>query len=75
MIDAPPRPDAVPTSRVLVELHPGDSLDFVGHSINVQVIAKSGRAARLCITAPRNMKIARTASDTSMAGSLTETRG
>lgn len=78
MIVAAPPPEQ-PTSRVLVDLHPGDTIDFVGAQIiSVQVVAKSGRAARLCIVAPRDVKIERSgarASDTSMAGFPSDSRG
>ena len=46
-------------SRVLVDMQPGDSLTFTEAGITVRVIAKSGRSARLCVVAPRAMKIER----------------
>lgn len=58
-------------SRVLFDLRPGEALVFNGAGITVRVIGKSGRSARLCIVAPRAMKICReqtNAADTSMAG-------
>lgn len=44
-------------SRVLMDLRPGERLSFAGEGIEVEVIAKSGRQARLCVTAPRRIKI------------------
>lgn len=58
-------------SRMLVDLAPGEALDFKGAGIRLEVIGKSGRCARLRITAPRSLKIEReplAGVDTSMAG-------
>lgn len=58
-------------SRVLVDLQPGEALCFAEAGITVRVIAKSGRSTKLCVVAPRSLKIERQqvrALDTSMAG-------
>jgi sRNA-binding carbon storage regulator CsrA len=45
--------------RVYMDLQPGDSLSFGQTGVTVEVVAKSGRAARLCITLPREVRIER----------------
>lgn len=65
--DAPALGD---TSRVLVDLQPGERMTFAGAGITLALVQKSGRSARLCIIAPRSMKIDRErvpGADTSMA--------
>jgi sRNA-binding carbon storage regulator CsrA len=68
VLKAPPHvPDV---SRVLMDLQPGESLTFPGSGITVSVVGKSGRSARLCIVAPRSVKIdrQRLQHDTSIVG-------
>lgn len=62
---------AADSSRVVMDLAPGENLAFLGLGIRVEFIAKSGRHARLCVIAPKSVQIDRqtaSAPDTSMAG-------
>lgn len=49
----------VPQSRLVVDLQVGERLVFSDQSIEVQVVHKTGRAARLCITIPRHVRVER----------------
>lgn len=51
--------------RVYMDLQPGERLAFGDSGIQVEVVAKSGRASRLCITLPREVRIVRDAADES----------
>lgn len=55
--NAPPRVQDV--SRVLMDLRPGDRLDFGGTGVTIELVGKSGRQARLCVVAPRMLPIKR----------------
>jgi hypothetical protein len=66
-----PLPAKAEISRVLIDLQPGDALNFPGAGIAVSMVSKSGRSARLCIVAPRSLKIERERAnslDTSIVG-------
>lgn len=58
-------------SRVVIDMQPGERLRFGGTEIEIAFVGKSGRSARLCIVAPKAVKIDRKTvdpADTSMAG-------
>lgn len=42
-----------------MDLAPGECVAFAGLDIVVEMVAKSGRSARLCITAPKTVSIRR----------------
>jgi sRNA-binding carbon storage regulator CsrA len=42
-----------------MDIRPGGSVTFPELGIEVSLIAKSGRSARLCVTSPRDIKISR----------------
>jgi len=50
---------SAPVGRVVIDLAPGEHLTFGDTGVEVSFIAKSGRAARLCITSPRSIEINR----------------
>lgn len=45
--------------RVVMDLRAGESIAFAGTGIAVTVVAKSGRATRLCVESPRDIMIER----------------
>lgn len=47
------------TGRVCMDLRPGDRLSFDGLGVELEVVAKSGRATRLQVVAPRDVTIRR----------------
>lgn len=47
------------SSRVWVDLKPGERMSFPGTGIEIEFVAKSGRQARLCVTSPRAAQIER----------------
>lgn len=55
--------NALSSGRVVMDLKPGESVEFVGTGVRVALMAKSGRASRLCITSPRDVQIDRVAAD------------
>lgn len=54
------------TSQLSVDVRPGDLL-FLGDGVVVELLDKSGKLARLRVTAPRDMKIQRTEGEMSRA--------
>lgn len=48
-----------PVSQLTLEMHPGEQVMLDGGRISVELIAKSGKVARLRVTAPREMSIER----------------
>lgn len=71
MVAAVLKAKPVDKSRLAVQLQPGECVEFEGVGVTVEFAGKSGKAAKLSITAPRALKIVRkagTAPDTSMAG-------
>lgn len=48
-----------PQSRLVIDVQVGERLVFSDPLIEVQVVHKTGRAARLCITVPRHVRIER----------------
>ena len=50
-------PDA--TSRVVMDLQPGERVSFAGTGIELEFFAKSGRIARLCFITPKVVRIER----------------
>lgn len=48
---------SAPTSRVIMDLRPGEKISFAGTGVVVEVVSKSGRASRLCVTSPRTVAI------------------
>lgn len=49
------------TSRVHMDIAPGERIAFDGTGVQVEFVAKSGRAARVVITTPRDVPITRSA--------------
>lgn len=49
------------SSRVCIDLHPGERLIFPGTGIEVEVVAKSGRNARLSVVLPRSTELRKSA--------------
>lgn len=50
---------ATDRSRVYMDLAPGDTISFGETGVQIEVVGKSGRMARLRITAPRDVEIDR----------------
>lgn len=46
-------------SRVHMNVEPGERLVFEGSGIEVELVSKSGRVARVCVTTPRDVQITR----------------
>ena len=45
-------------SSLTIDVHPGESLRFSsGAEVSIELLHKSGQAARLRVTAPRDVKI------------------
>lgn len=55
------------TTRTIWEVRPGERLSLEGGRVLVDVLEKSGRVARLRVTAPRDVKIQREEGDQSRA--------
>ena len=53
--------DATPTdtSRVCMDLQPGERVVFAGTGVEIEVVSKSGRHARLRVISPRAVRIER----------------
>jgi hypothetical protein len=50
---------ADPTSRVHMDVQPGERVVFGETGVAVEFVAKSGRAARVVVTMPRDVTITR----------------
>lgn len=50
---------AAESTRVLMDLTPGERVTFAGTGIEIEVVAKSGRHARLCVISPKRVVIER----------------
>lgn len=50
---------AAATSQLTIDVRPGEQLLLDGRRIMVELLDKSGKLARLRVTAPRDMKIER----------------
>jgi sRNA-binding carbon storage regulator CsrA len=46
-------------SRVSMDIRPGGAIVFAKLGIEVTLVAKSGRQARLCVSAPRDVQVSR----------------
>lgn len=46
-------------SRVSMDIRPGGAIVFDDLGIEVILVAKSGRQARLCVSAPRSVRLTR----------------
>jgi sRNA-binding carbon storage regulator CsrA len=46
-------------SRVSMDIRPGGAIVFNDLGIEVILVAKSGRQARLCVSAPRSVQVTR----------------
>lgn len=58
------------SSSLIIDIRPGESLSVSG--ITVELVQKSGRLARLRVTAPRDMKIEKKDADAkNLAPSMT----
>lgn len=54
-------------SQLTIDVRPGEHLLLDGRRIVVELLEKSGKVAKLRVTAPRNVKIEREDSDSSRA--------
>lgn len=54
-------------SQLTIDVRPGEHLLLDGQRIVVELLEKSGKVAKLRVTAPRNVKIEREDSDSSRA--------
>lgn len=54
-------------SKLTIDIRPGDRLSIDGGRIQVDLLEKSGKVARLRVVAPRDMKIQREECDQSRA--------
>lgn len=52
-------PSTTPESRVCMDLRPGERISFGMTGVQVEVMAKSGRATRLRVTLPKDVLIQR----------------
>jgi len=53
-----------PLSSLIVDVKPGERISFPGADrVSVELLHKSGKAARLRVTAPRDVEITRTEID------------
>lgn len=55
------------TTRTIWDVRPGEFLILDGKRILIELVEKSGKLARLCVTAPRDVKIEREEGDQSRA--------
>lgn len=51
--------------HVFMDVRPGQVLEFAGTGVRIEVISKSGRASRLRITLPQEVRIERFAAEDS----------
>lgn len=58
-----------------IDLHAGQALAFPGAQVHVALIEKSGKRARLRITAPREQDVKVVPADTPMRGSVEPAKG
>jgi sRNA-binding carbon storage regulator CsrA len=59
VIEADVSSDQQRVGRICMDLHPGERLLIGDTGVEVEVVHKSGKAARLRVVAPRDMRISR----------------
>lgn len=59
-----------PLSQLTIDVRPGEHLLLDGRRIVVELLEKSGKVAKLRVTAPRDVKIEREDSPRAMRGTM-----
>ena len=68
LVEAAPVEASADTSRVCMDLEPGERVMFTGTGVEIEVMSKSGRHARLRVISPRDVIIKRVTQENSARG-------